>query len=453
MPNQQLLDYIKQCQEQGIDKPAIRQALVDAGWAVEEIDGALTPKKKHRIRQVALITIVVIVVIAALVYFSPTIFSWFVSDIEAANDGDLALKTLSIPKEQNAFFDGPELAKLTTASAADLNDYIYGRRWDDDEVQAILARHEAALAKFKTVVSKPYWQDPNYATSDVDGKEVVLLTVWRSITTVSLLHALSLAKGGQGQEAVAEMVALAEFGHRIHSGQNSLLEYLIGLAIQNRALEALQQVATSTLDSASAIAAQQAVAQLSVNASDAIKADHQYQSFWLEEGAKEYNDYSLQPNRTKYMMAAFSRDLIRSAAAPCDYQVPERVVAEYPFNLRAYIKNGVGKAFYERGMSMDTTIKKSCETQVITNATQVVLALKAYEIDHGQLPERLDQLVPQYVETLPLDPYSKKPFGYLPAEKAIYSVGSGRLDRGGTKPSKSNDNRWQGQANPTFYLE
>jgi hypothetical protein len=47
-------------------------------------------------------------------------------------------------------------------------------------------------------------------------------------------------------------------------------------------------------------------------------------------------------------------------------------------------------------------------------ATLIVLALEAWKIDHGQLPDRLDQLVPTELASLPLDPVYAKPFLYYP---------------------------------------
>ena len=44
-------------------------------------------------------------------------------------------------------------------------------------------------------------------------------------------------------------------------------------------------------------------------------------------------------------------------------------------------------------------------------ATYILMALEAWKADHlGTLPERLDELVGAYLESLPLDPYSGKEF-------------------------------------------
>ncbi len=48
-------------------------------------------------------------------------------------------------------------------------------------------------------------------------------------------------------------------------------------------------------------------------------------------------------------------------------------------------------------------------------ATMIRLALEAYRLDHGQLPDSLDQLVGAYFDELPTDPYSCREFVYFPS--------------------------------------
>ncbi len=47
-------------------------------------------------------------------------------------------------------------------------------------------------------------------------------------------------------------------------------------------------------------------------------------------------------------------------------------------------------------------------------AARLLLALQAWKLEHGKLPETLDALVGPYFEELPIDPYCGKPFRYLP---------------------------------------
>jgi hypothetical protein len=63
------------------------------------------------------------------------------------------------------------------------------------------------------------------------------------------------------------------------------------------------------------------------------------------------------------------------------------------------------------------------------------LAIRLFKDDHGRLPDSLDQLVPKYLASSPIDPYSADGAsliyrlsgdGYL-----LYSIGPDRRDDGG----------------------
>jgi hypothetical protein len=62
--------------------------------------------------------------------------------------------------------------------------------------------------------------------------------------------------------------------------------------------------------------------------------------------------------------------------------------------------------------------------------TDLYVALRAWQLDHGRLPESVGNLVPDYIAEVPLDPFPKKPFGYEPAgtRPRIWSVGPDRKE-------------------------
>lgn len=61
------------------------------------------------------------------------------------------------------------------------------------------------------------------------------------------------------------------------------------------------------------------------------------------------------------------------------------------------------------------------------------LALRAYRANHGQWPSRLDDLCPDYLDAIPNDPLTGRPYVYRPAEPefVLYSVGKDRIDNQG----------------------
>jgi hypothetical protein len=74
------------------------------------------------------------------------------------------------------------------------------------------------------------------------------------------------------------------------------------------------------------------------------------------------------------------------------------------------------------------------------NGTRLLLALRLYQYDHGKFPERLEELVPSYLQALPVDPVSGRSYGYRrlsPEEDStkwgyiVYSLGRDGQDDGG----------------------
>lgn len=73
------------------------------------------------------------------------------------------------------------------------------------------------------------------------------------------------------------------------------------------------------------------------------------------------------------------------------------------------------------------------EYQAYLRAATIVAALRLYDLDRGQYPDGLVELIPKYVKELPLDPFGAAPFVYRRQEAGwvIQSVGPNAQDDGG----------------------
>jgi hypothetical protein len=91
--------------------------------------------------------------------------------------------------------------------------------------------------------------------------------------------------------------------------------------------------------------------------------------------------------------------------------------------------------------------------------TSVGLALAHYKAERRSFPDRLQDLVPDYVASVPIDPHSEKPFRYRKTEEGyrLYSVGINGKDDGGK--TYNNDDRsddllievpWKPKAKPVM---
>lgn len=71
----------------------------------------------------------------------------------------------------------------------------------------------------------------------------------------------------------------------------------------------------------------------------------------------------------------------------------------------------------------------------------VALALGLYQLEQGRYPDSLDELVPEYVNRIPLDFATNQPLKYQTDGKefALYSVGQNQEDDGGVHDPREGD--------------
>ncbi len=84
----------------------------------------------------------------------------------------------------------------------------------------------------------------------------------------------------------------------------------------------------------------------------------------------------------------------------------------------------------------------TARNQTLVNEAQIVCALERYELAHGEYPESLDALMPQFVEKLPHDIIGGQPLHYRRTDDGkflLYSVGWNETDDGG-QPSPTGQN-------------
>ena len=107
-------------------------------------------------------------------------------------------------------------------------------------------------------------------------------------------------------------------------------------------------------------------------------------------------------------------------------------MAERAYGWAARLNNIVDAA----GIPSETHyfIHESAQRSIATICLlQAHLAIQLYQSDRGQLPSRLDDLVPQYLAAVPIDAYSGRPLIYRPTPDGfvLYSVGHDHSDNGG----------------------
>jgi hypothetical protein len=96
-----------------------------------------------------------------------------------------------------------------------------------------------------------------------------------------------------------------------------------------------------------------------------------------------------------------------------------------------------------------STFRKTLLTETERRIIVTALALKRFELKHGKPADRLDPLSPEFLPSVPIDPYDGKPLKYHSNPDGtflLYSVGEDGVDDGGdpspTKTTSSSSLNW-----------
>ncbi len=100
----------------------------------------------------------------------------------------------------------------------------------------------------------------------------------------------------------------------------------------------------------------------------------------------------------------------------------------------------MGAAMLLPAVSAVNTASARTEAQLL--GSRVIIALERFHRANGKYPETLEDLVPDYLDSLPIDPYINQPLRYIRRsdhDVTVYSVGNNRLDDGGVKDEQKTD--------------
>jgi len=96
---------------------------------------------------------------------------------------------------------------------------------------------------------------------------------------------------------------------------------------------------------------------------------------------------------------------------------------------------------YFGGGGLNNAVRKTLQLEAAQRVVMTAIALKRFQIKHGQWPETLDKLAPEFLAAVPIDPYDGKPLKYHPNTDGtflLYAVGEDGIDDGGyAMPAKS----------------
>jgi hypothetical protein len=347
-----------------------------------------------------------------------------------------------------------------------------GAEWLKD-ARPLVQNHADCLAQARELVQKPHFVEVprlrGLAWVDADRR---WLSYTRALARLQVVSAEVQAADGHWGEALDEADGTVKLGVLVGKESTSLIQTLVGMAVTTIGLNTVRHVAATVPDAA----------LLMPHLGPPLLEEELKRGFNLG-WAGEFHGFTgvLEDIRKGGVEALGALDGGEGSEAPqfglfgrhirtiplikrnMTYNLFGRLMRPYVLQGDAYAlppanplteapgvrgiaravgwlhfaRNPIGDIFIAMLMpAMERAEEAHFREVAGLRLTQLFIALRCYQLEHGRLPDSLDALAPQYLKVVPMDPFTGKPFGYEPTgkEPRIWSVGPNqRTDKSQTE--------------------
>ena len=336
--------------------------------------------------------------------------------------------------------------------------------WPQDVVNKSLAENAAAFDQLRKAEACPHFQRP--PASDVLAQPESQ-DDWPKLSRLVCLRASNDFRKGQEAEAMNDALRLLRLASRMEAAKAPVMTYMYATGAAGMAEDRLQEFAARSqhLDAArlksvaAAIGAcpvrQEDIAnafrasyEMNANTVDAIAQGRIKRQALISLSGEPYlpfcnmtDPYWFKPNATKRMFAETTRSQIAALALPWPDgkamldEPCERMMKDHTTFLKwgfAPMANRTGRLLYYNLAIVGSVLRRGYARDCSAlGMAQLIVALKAYKVENNRLPEKIEDLVPEYLKALPLDAFDGKPLRYSREKKIVYSVGENGKDLGG----------------------
>lgn len=407
---------------------------------------------------------------------------YFAKDESPPKDDDLRLPRIEILEKENAFYPlGQAIEKMywPKEKAELIDNIIKDQEWDSKFVEELITKNKETFHYFNKVLTFSKFQDPEWQDPEIiiPATPVGNLGEYRKVAKLNSVKSLHLFKQEKEKEAFSEAIKIIKFGHFIEESQGSLIHYLVGKDIKEIGLETLRiMIKNATLTSetlknyikeldkykASKKGLINALKMEYITTANALPTLTAEDLLTAGELAIEEKiplgmrivtkfPYFYKPNKTRRIIAESYRKLINNVDK--NYGEISRIKRLTPSPLSSIkillTENITGRIFHDIVIvTFEDIFSRKCEEDFSVIGTQLLLAIKGYQIETGKIITSLGELMPEYFSEVPEDPFNEKQIRFSAEKKIIYSVGSDLKDTGG---SEGEDLRMM--EDPTFKIE
>ena len=334
----------------------------------------------------------------------------------------------------------------------ELLDLVSETNWNVSLATQVVATNQSALAAIDAALTTPGFQCVELVLND----RMPGLANTKRLSQVAAIQANVLFRQGKEQQAFEQALKIVQLGKRLQESKGPIIYYLVGSAVQGQGLALMRRWTGRTHLSPAQLSE---IAQRLNSCNDdgsaltlSLKAEYQgYIQSLADIRAGKIRDPINDPvigrlikmkfapvfnmGKTKLLFANATRQLIAGVSRPyCDFKRPG-FTANRPSPVKLIFSGNVGGQvfFYMTIPFVEAAIENKSSKEAQFEATRAILALRAYQMKHGKLPDDLATLAPEFLDAVPMDAFTGKPLRYVPERKLVYSVGENLRDDNGEK--------------------
>ncbi len=369
---------------------------------------------------------------------------------------DLIVVPRAIPDDQNAILLlSAAAARVDRSAWADDQDLFYdmsrGKNWDAAKAVAWLAANDHVWPDVIRAAKLPLSQAPIMKSlHEVASPQLGPL---RELAQLAKIRARHLSRNGEREAALAWLATNLHAAHHVEDSRAGLIIWMGGIALHGMARQSIEEFSRETSITSEAarhlIGALETTRPSAPGLADPIRNENILGKLALEAVLHPFHPSEIEGEFDSLFAAAqkfpllFKRhrterihgNLLRKYVSLVDADLPTLNAAESDIDdllgrgwRRWNPDNAAGRAVLAViTPTFRSLILNRLRAQSAISATQALLAVRVYEIEHGSLPEKLSDLVPNYLAAVPVDYYDRAPIRYSRSARAIWSVGKNAL--------------------------
>ena len=393
------------------------------------------PKRRSTLRRLVWIGAgLVVACVVALVAYG-------FMDEQPPDDSELQFTRSVVSEEENGYALSmlprsqlPGALALTDAKASGEDEAIefvsldspFAGNWNVERARVLVARHSDVLDSFDKSLERPRFQIPDWARTSQSFK----MTSWRNMVDLALARAAVAFVDGDEGRAFDLVLDVIRFADRIEGGESELFVWHRGAEFKRFGLDLLGTFVQRTkLDDVKVLAVLARIDAFQGSGERgftlAVKSGYAWTKRYVDAERAQGSlakRFLLHRNETLRLLVEDLRPLLQLRAPLIRREVDE--LRELRPSLRDRLQqlrpNSMGRGIVEWQTQAAAHHLKAARTEAVAlQIPRLLFALRRFLRARGTLPEKLEELLPEFLDTLPIDPFDGGTLKYSRETKEI----------------------------------